>query len=404
MKLRLISLMLVCLITLAVSLCSCGDSNGKTTDPQNTGDTTASDTTGGDSVVRYDYDLTPYVTLGQYMGIEYVPNAIAEVTETDIQNRIDEVLAANVTSEEVTSRGAQMGDTVTVDYVGKISGIAFEGGTASDQTFVLGEATLIEGFQEGLVGVKTGESVELNLTFPDPYETNPDYAGKDCVFTITMTKIEQSIMPELNDAFVATVSDCKTVDEYRQSIADEIKSEREDTERVNKVNTVWASVQDKATVISCPQVELDRYINETLENMQEYAEGYNMTVEDFLTQYYGKTLDDFKTECAEMATMYVEEELVLNAVIHAENITVSEEKYQEGLAGYAERYGTTPEEMESQYGRDAIEQSVLWDTTLEYLADNAKIVEEYSETTAEDTTVSDTTAADTTASDDTTAE
>ena len=162
-------------------------------------------------------NVADYVELGDYIGVE-VAVAPAEVTDDQVEVYIASALDANKEKNEITDRAAENGDLVDITFVGTKDGEAFEGGTGENYEMTLGSGGYIEGFEEGIVGMKTGETKELNLTFPIPYNNNPSLAGADVVFTITMNHIYEEVTPEFDDDFVAglELEGVTTAEEYRQ--------------------------------------------------------------------------------------------------------------------------------------------------------------------------------------------
>ena len=144
------------------------------------------------------------ITLGEYKGI---PVTVTEPTVTDeeVDAQIQQLLNSSAEYLEV-DREAQLGDQVNIDYKGMKDGVAFDGGTAEGYDLVLGSNSFIDGFESGLVGAKKGEEVTLNLTFPDPYQNNPDLAGQAVVFEVKVNNVKEKTVPELTDDFVAKVS------------------------------------------------------------------------------------------------------------------------------------------------------------------------------------------------------
>ncbi|MDE7257698.1 MAG: FKBP-type peptidyl-prolyl cis-trans isomerase, partial [Lachnospiraceae bacterium] len=130
------------------------------------------------------------------------------------------ILPNYTTTEEVTGRAVENGDTANIDFVGYIDGEAFDGGTGTGYDLTIGAHQFIDGFEDGLIGVNIGETVSLNLKFPDPYERNPDLAGVPVIFEVTVNSISKQVTPELNDEFVQTlgIEGCKTEKDLRDYV------------------------------------------------------------------------------------------------------------------------------------------------------------------------------------------
>ena len=170
------------------------------------------------TVTEVKYDPFKYVTLGDYKG-KVAYRIKPEVTDEDLQKSIDSLLKKGVEYKEVTERGIQNNDQITIDFKGKIDGKEFDGGTSEDYKYICGQGSMISGFDEGLIGAKKGEKRTLNLKFPDDYQTK-SVAGKAVVFEVTVKKIEEvSVQPKWDDAFAKKSSDGK----YETTAAYEVK-------------------------------------------------------------------------------------------------------------------------------------------------------------------------------------
>ena len=166
-------------------------------------------------------DVSDYVTIGDYKGFT-LDRYTQAVTDDDVDAQISYELQDKVT--EVTDGTVENGDTVTINYTGTVDGKEFDGGSAQDYDLVVGEGSMgIDGFEEGLIGMKKGETKELTLTLPEGYSENDSLSGKEAVFKITLQKFAR--VPELTDDWVAANTDYKTVDEYKQSVRDELEKQ-----------------------------------------------------------------------------------------------------------------------------------------------------------------------------------
>lgn len=336
-----------------------------------------------DGTLPYNYDLSQYVTVGDYIGVEYEPYDTT-VTQKQIDDAIADVLTEHATTSDVVDRGAEMGDILNIDYVGKMNDVAFEGGTATGQEIVLGSSGYIDGFDDGLMGVKKGETVDLYLKFPDPYLNNPDYAGKDCVFTVTVNKVQTRVLPELNNDFVKTVSTrSETVAEYRQEMSEALLTKNEYNAYVEKCNSVWDAVLKNCTVTALPEKEVEAYITNVMDMYKNIAENNSMTLEEYFSAMktdYDTAYNYVKTS----AEQSVSEELVVFAIAHKEGMSISDQEYDEGAEGYAGSMGYSDvEKFEEAYGRETILKSLMWDKVVEFCSDHAVKVDEISDDTAD---------------------
>lgn len=292
-----------------------------------------------------------YVTLGQYKGVEItaVPDVTDEAVETELVARFRD------TVEE--------GDTVNIDYVGKKDDVAFDGGTAQGQELTIGSNTYIDGFEEGLVGVKVGETVDLDLTFPDPYQNNPDLAGAPVVFTVTVNSINGVVGAEMTDEVVAANTSYATVDEYRVAVKEELQ-ELIDNE---KKTALWEKVHGNATIKGYPEDEIEAYVNDVLSYYQSMASYYGIDLATLLSAN-GLTEEQFKSDCEETARQETGRYMVLEAIAEAEGMTVSQEEVEEKIAEGMELLGADRATAIEYYGgEETIKEYLLYYKVLDML-------------------------------------
>ncbi len=324
---------------------------------------------------QYDYDLSEYVTVGEYKGIEVERVDPTEVTDEDVQAEITSVLESKITWEEV-DRPAQEGDKVNIDYEGKVDGQPFEGGSAQGYDLTLGDGAFIEGFESGLVGANKGDTKELELTFPDPYVNNEELSGKPVVFTVKVNSISEEKVPELNDDFVKSLKeDYKTVDEYEAAVRADLEEQAEESAKQAMMSSAWQKVLDGSEVIKYPEEEVAAKTQEMKDYYQQYAESYGMKWEDFISMT-GMTEEEFNEEAKTYAEESVKEEMIMYTIVRNENISVTEKEYEEEAQKYVDSLGyESIEALEQAYDKDTIITSILWNQVFEFLLDNAKIVE-----------------------------
>ena len=175
---------------------------------------------GKDFIFTATFALKPEVTLGDYKGIE-VPKTRVTVKKDEIEEELKKVQEQNAREITIEDRAVKDGDILTIDYSGSVDGVKFEGGTAEDQTLVIGSGAFIPGFEEQLVGKNLNETADINVTFPEEYHA-PDLAGKDAVFTVTVKAIKEKELPELDDEFAAEVSEFETLEDYKADIKEKV--------------------------------------------------------------------------------------------------------------------------------------------------------------------------------------
>ena len=302
------------------------------------------------------------VTLAEYKGVTVnVPPA--EVTDEDVENRIQSVLSQNQEEVEV-DRAAEEGDGVNIDYTGYQNGEEFAGGSAEGEDLELGSGTMIDGFEDGLIGLKKGDTKELNLTFPEDYR-EAALAGQSVVFDVTVNAVKEKRDPELTDEFVQSISDYQTVEEYRQGIRDEILTQRQESVDLQIQQTVLQNVVDNSQ-FDLSRNAISRRYNAQIDQYQEQAKMYGMRLSQ-LAQSYGMDEGSFKEYVYASVEDDAKNQLVLNTIAAQEGIAVTDEARQE----LADMNGQTVEEGVEAYGQESFDQMALNRQVMKVLAENA---------------------------------
>ena len=315
-----------------------------------------------------------YVTVGGYKGVEVDDvEEPAEVTDDDVDNYIKAVRNQYATSEQITDRGVIAGDTVNIDFVGKMDGEAFDGGSAEGYDLTIGSGSFIEGFEDSIIGHTPGETFDWNGKFPDEYSNNPDLAGKDVTFTITVNYINgETILPDLDDDFVKQVSDkSKTVDEYKKEIKKQLEESNTTDYDSQLQDEAWNAVLEKAEVKKYPDGDVENIENQIKEQYQNAADSYGLAFEDFLAQYYSLTEDDFNKQVTDAAKETVKQRLVAKAIADKEKLTPSKKELNKEYKKLAEQYGYKDvDALKEIADDDTLENIVITNKVKEYLADN----------------------------------
>ena len=322
-------------------------------------------------------DATKLVTLdkAKYTGIEATREAV-EVTDQDIQDRINSVLDSNKTKTEVTDRAIQDGDVVNIDFVGKIDGKEFDGGSSKGYDLVIGSNSFIEGFESGLIGHNKGEAVSLNLTFPADYASK-DYAGKNVVFDVTINTISTQSTPEFTDDFVKGISqDYKTTAEYTAYVKDSLQEEKETSAEQTLRYNIWDQVIANATVSEVPQSVTDRYYDLLNKTYEQYAAQTGMKLEDFLSSYYGMDMATYGDNLKKQAESMGKESLVISYIASKEKIDVTDEELQKEAENYATQYGyESVDAFLEATDKDALKETLMNEKVIDFVVDNAKITD-----------------------------
>lgn len=304
------------------------------------------------SVLGSKVDYSKYVNLGQYIGLT-VPATEVTVTDDEVQAAIDKNLEAAVTLVEV-DRAAEQGDTVNIDYVGKYAadGSEFAGGSATGADLELGSGSFIDGFEDGLIGAVKGQTLDLNLTFPEDYQ-NTLMAGAEVVFTVTVNAVKEPVVPELDDAFVQEHSDVTTVEEYRQMIYDQLLADKTAEAEATREDEAWNQIIENAEILDYPESELTKQLENVRYDLAAY---YGMEYEELVTSYtsyMGITADEFEDMVKDQAKYELEYKMITYTIAKTEGITWTQEEYDEQVNLFLANSGSPSiESFESNYNID----------------------------------------------------
>ena len=376
-------LCLVLCLALAFSLAACGQGDSSSSGSSSSSDAGSSGDTGE---AKYNYTggfdysegLTEaglwdgitaldYVTLpSDYKGIIY-PEDVLTAADEDVQAQIDAILQNNMESIQVTDRAVEDGDSVNIDYVGSVDGVDFEGGSTkgAGTDVTLGVTNYIDDFLEQLIGHKPGETFNVEVTFPDPYQNNPDLAGKDAVFVTTINHITEQKLPELTDAFVdeklGESNGLHTVDELRQNIAGTLVENQ-------KYNYVLDYLMANASVSEVPDKLFEYQAYSMLDYYYMMASMYQVDLDTFLMAMgVAQSQDEFIEAGYEILEQSAQEMLVLQAVAEAEGLEVSEDEAKAfvGESSY--------ESALEQYGKPYVMYQTMLSKAVDLLLENAKV-------------------------------
>ena len=332
-----------------------------------------------EKVPRPDYTASDYVELGEYKGLT-VKIAPIEVTDEEILAQIS-ANAGSDAMEDVTEGTVEEGDTANIDYVGKLDGEAFDGGTAKGYDLEIGSGTFIDGFEDGLVGVKIGDTVDLTLTFPESYPSE-ELAGKETVFTVTVNSVKR--MKELTSDLVSTITDGEytDVDAYKESVKETLIKNKEDSRDSEIKSDILSQISANSTVRDYPQEMLDYGLTNMQNAYKQMASQYDMEYADLLQNYFGMTEEQFNEEALNVVKQNLDAEMYLKAIAEKEGIEVSDDDYEAACQRYADTYGyDSVDDLKAAYDEDTIRISALQDKVLDFLEENTT-VEETTETEA----------------------
>lgn len=327
-----------------------------------------------------DLNILDYVDLGDYKGIE-LTKSITKVTDDEVTNEM-ESKAVELTGSDVT---VEDGDTAIIDFVGKLNGVAFDGGTASNYELEIGSGSFIDGFEDGLIGVKKGDTVDLNLTFPESYQST-ELAGKDVVFTVTVNGVKRK--PQLNDEWLAANTNYATLAEF----AAETKQKLEDAAETTASNTLESSGLDQ--VISNSTVK--KYYKSLIEQgesqyekrLNAYASAYGKSLSELLAAQ-GMTESQYQNQKQKQGVSYAQVAMVVYAIAQDAGLSEADAEYQTILNDLANNYNMDAATFSSTYGESLVKSSVMSQYAMNYIVSNANVTTQEVEETEETTTAAE---------------
>lgn len=327
-----------------------------------------------------DLNILDYVDLGDYKGIE-LTKSITKVTDDEVTNEM-ESKAVELTGSDVT---VEDGDTAIIDFVGKLNGVVFDGGTASNYELEIGSGSFIDGFEDGLIGVKKGDTVDLNLTFPESYPST-ELAGKDVVFTVTVNGVKRK--PQLNDEWLAANTNYATLAEF----AAETKQKLEDAAETTASNTLESSGLDQ--VISNSTVK--KYYKSLIEQgesqyekrLNAYASAYGKSLSELLAAQ-GMTESQYQNQKQKQAVSYAQVAMVVYAIAQDAGLSEADAEYQTILNDLANNYNMDAATFSSTYGESLVKSSVMSQYAMNYIVSNANVTTQEVEETEETTTAAE---------------
>ena len=340
-----------------------------------------------DAVSRPDLDITqmekgkdliftavvqtkPEVKPGKYKGIE-LKKIEYKVKADDVKAELEKMADKNSRMATVDDRPVQDKDTAVIDFEGSIDGVPFEGGKAENHELVIGSKTFIEGFEDQVIGMKTGEEKDIKVKFPDDYFSK-DLAGKDAVFKVKLHEIKVKELPKMDDEFAKDVSEFDTLDELKA----DIKSKLEESNKSRAERETEDAAVEKVcenTEIDIPSGMIETEIDAMAEDLNRRLSYQGMNLEQYL-KLLNKSNEDFRTELKPEAEKSVKVRLVLEAICEDAKIEVTDDEMNARIKELAEAYGRKEDELsKNEEFKKYIESSIKSEKTVKYIVENAKI-------------------------------
>ena len=316
--------------------------------------------------------VRPDVTLGEYKNLGIV-KTVDEVTEDDVKAEIERARDRASRWIEVTDRAAKLDDQVNINYAGFLGEEQFQGGTAENHDLILGSGSFIPGFEDQLVGAEIGSDVDVNVTFPEQYHSE-ELAGKAVVFHVHVNSIREKEMPELDEDFVKEVSEtANTVDEYKAEIRERLESQAENRAESAFENEVIEKVVENAEV-DIPAAMIEDQIDNMLRDMEMRMMYQGMKLDDYF-KYTGQTREQVREMYKPSAEERVKTQLVVAAVMKAEEIKADENEIDAEIAKYAEQNKKSLDEfkaMLSDGDKEYFSEIASLQKTIAFLKDHAE--------------------------------
>lgn len=313
--------------------------------------------------------VEPEVELGEYKGIE-VEKETVKVPAADVKAELNRLAQRNARTETV-DRKAKKNDTVDIDFEGSIDGVPFDGGKAEHHMLTLGSGTFIPGFEDQLIGCKAGDEKDVVVTFPEEYHAK-ELAGKEAVFKCKVHKVEETILPELDDEFAKDVSDtCETLDDLKKEISDRLKKERQEAaDRAFEDKLMDVVIEGMKADI--PQAMVESQIDSFVQDFGYRLQMQGMTLEQYI-KMTGTEMGAFRAMFRDQADRQVKTRLALEKVAELENIAVSDKELDEEYAKMAEQYGMEVDKVKSIVSAEALSGDLKISNALELIKKNAKV-------------------------------
>lgn len=314
--------------------------------------------------------VKPEVTLGTYKGVEVEKQDIA-VTDEEVTAEIDRVREQNARTITVEDRAVQDKDQTVIDFEGFVDGEAFEGGKGEDYPLTIGSHSFIDTFEEQLIGKNIGDEVEVNVTFPEDYHSQ-ELAGKKAMFKVNIKSITAKELPELDDDFAQDVSDCETVDAYKEQVKSDLTKRKEDAAKAAKEEEVVTKIIEDAKM-DIPDPMIDTQVRQMVDDFARRIQAQGLSIEQYF-QFTGMEPQVFLEQMKPQALKRIQSRLVLEAVVAAEKIEASEADVEEEMKKMAEAYNMELDKVKELIGdeqKKQLAEDIAVQKAAEFVVENA---------------------------------
>lgn len=317
---------------------------------------------------KFKATVKPEVEIGTYKGLKAYKDEI-KVEASEVDARIEELRDRNSRMVTVEDREAKDGDMVEIDFEGFTGGEAFEGGKAENYNLTLGSGSFIPGFEDQIVGHKTGDEFEINVKFPEDYA--PELAGKDATFKIKLHEIKEKQLPDVDDEFVKDVSEFETLDELKKDIEENLLKEKEH-QADHEVDDQIMEELVSGLKAEIPEVMYENRVNESVRNFESRLNSQGMALEAYL-QYTGMDMDKFREGFRAQAEMQVKGRLALEKVAELEGLVPTDEDIEAEYKRYADTYNMDIETVKKVIPAEDIKDDLCITKAVDFIKDNADV-------------------------------
>lgn len=322
---------------------------------------------------RYDYDLSQYLELGEYDGLDAQAYTI-DISDEKVQGEVYATLSYYSRTTAVTERGAQSGDVVVLDYVAVCEGTELENETNVELT--LGAGSMAAEIENAVEGRYAGDKFSLDVVLDESYES-AEYVGKTARFDVTVQQVYEIELPVYSDAFVQGYLGYDSIEAYEAAVREQLYEYYNKSLTEYIVSQTWTQVVENSTVLEYPAKELNDLYDQIVSSNKSYAEMYGINFPSYVSVYFGMTEDEFYDWAVEQAKSTVKEEMICYAIARAENIALTEKEYEERATEYAvnDYELTSLEAFEALYDKATIRQTLMYDKVRELVAERANRID-----------------------------
>ncbi|ONI43399.1 trigger factor [Candidatus Epulonipiscioides gigas] len=318
--------------------------------------------------------IKPKITLGEYKNIELEIEGVS-ISDEEVDEYIRQEATKNAREINVIDRAIMPQDKVTIDFEGFIDGISFEGGAGTDFGLVIGSKSFIPGFEDQLIGKNIGDDVEVNVSFPENYHVDT-LKGKPALFKVKIKDIHMTELPEINDEFVADVSEFDTLEEYKEDIRKKLAEKKE----INRKNALIEQTIQKAIEnanFEIPEAMIEEEIERQADLFAQNMQKQGLNIDQYL-EYTGLTKEEFKENFRPQAVNQISAQLVLEEIAQQEDFEITDEEFDKELERRAAQYrmdvAKFREILNDSY-KDGIKKDLKFQKAVDLLKDSAKIIE-----------------------------